>query len=276
MNLGSSIRRRRFGRRPDDGDDQHGDAPGSGAGRSLTLAGAAVGICLVGLGLGYLISTSLLFPAPPPPDDLVGAPDLRGLTLTEALQRLDGMGLSMGRSDSIRHPTAPQGVVLGQSPLPGQLTRPASEVEVTYSMGPERRQIPDVLRFRAERAATVLQATGFQVALDSVDSREFRGTVVAVDPEPGTELALPGSVAVAVSRGPPLVEMPDLLGLPEAEALTLLEGLELRVPEVETRFRFGLDRGTVIEQEPEPETMVEQGSAVRVVVARDARDSRNN
>jgi serine/threonine-protein kinase len=149
-------------------------------------------------------------------------------------------------------------------------------VEVTYSMGPERRQIPDVLRFRAERAATVLQATGFQVALDSVDSREFRGTVVAVDPEPGTELALPGSVAVAVSRGPPLVEMPDLLGLPEAEALTLLEGLELRVPEVGTRFRFGLDRGTVIEQEPEPETMVEQGSAVRVVVARDARDSRNN
>ncbi len=276
MNLGSSIRRRRFSRRPGDGDDQQGGASGSVGARGMRLAGAAVGVCLVGLGLGYLVSTSVLFPAPPPPDDLVNAPDLRGLTLTEALQRLDGMGLSMGRSDSIRHPIAPQGVVLGQSPLPGQLTRPDSEVEVTYSMGPERRQVPDVLRFRAERAATVLEATGFQVGLDSVDSREFRGTVVAVDPEPGTELALPGSVAVAVSRGPPLVEMPDLLGLPEAEALTILEELELRVPEIETRFRFGLDRGSVIEQEPEAETMVEQGSAVRVVVARDARDSRNN
>lgn len=276
MNLGSSIRRRRFGRRPEVEESGSEGEPGPPLGRGPWLAGATVGIVLAGLGVGYMVSTSLLFPAPPPPDDLVGAPDLRGLTLTESLQELQEAGLNMGRSDSIRHPTAPQGVVLGQSPLPGQLTRPASEVEVTYSMGPERREVPDVLRFRAERATTVLEATGFQVSLDSVDSREFRGTVIAVDPEPGTELALPGSVAVAVSLGPPLVEMPDLFGLPEAEALTLLDELGLLVPEVETRFRFGLDRGTVIEQEPEAETMVEQGTAVRVVVARDARDSRNN
>jgi beta-lactam-binding protein with PASTA domain len=70
--------------------------------------------------------------------------------------------------------------------------------------------------------------------------------------------------------------MPELLGLQEAEALAVLDSLGLLVPEVETRFRFGLDMGTVIEQEPEAETMVEQGSDVRVVVARRSGGNRNN
>jgi serine/threonine-protein kinase len=218
----------------------------------------------------------MLFPAPSPPQDLSATPDVRGLTLTEALEVLRAGGLEVGATDSIRHPSAAQGVVLGQSPLPGQLTEPGTEVALTYSMGPELREIPDVVRLRAERARTVLEATGFLVTLDSVESSEFKGTVVAVEPEPGAELPLPAEVVLAVSLGPPMVPMPDLLGLPEEEALVKLDSLGLLVPEVETRFRFGLDQGTVIEQEPAPEEMVEQGSAVRIVVAREAGDSRNN
>jgi beta-lactam-binding protein with PASTA domain len=73
-----------------------------------------------------------------------------------------------------------------------------------------------------------------------------------------------------------MVEMPDLLGLQEEQALMALDSIGLLVPEVETRFRFGLDQGSVIEQEPAPETMVEQGSAVRIVVAREGGENRNN
>jgi serine/threonine-protein kinase len=153
---------------------------------------------------------------------------------------------------------------------------PATEVRLTYSMGPERRRVPDVLRFRADRAHTVLAATGFQVRLDSVESREYRGTVVGLEPPAGDELALPGEVVVSVSLGPPMVAMPALIGLQEAEALAVLDSLGLTVPELETRFRFGLDMGTVIEQEPAAEAMVEQGSPVRVVVARRSGGDRNN
>ncbi len=278
MKLGSSIRRRRFGAKSK-AEGESGESPqrepilGPKAQKWIILTSIAL---LGGLGLGWLFSTRLLFPAPPPPQGLLSAPDLRGLSLTEALDEIQGSGLVMGPSDSIRHPQAPQGQVLGQSPLPGQLTLPGTEVHLTYSMGAERREVPDVVRFRADRARTILEATGFQVALDSVESREFRGTVVGLEPEAGSELELPGQVVVAVSLGPPLVAMPDLVGLPEVEALAKLDSLELIVREVETRFRFGLDQGTVIEQEPEPDVMVEQGSEVRVVVARRSGGTRNN
>lgn len=267
MNLGSSIRRRRFGRRSRQG-DADGESPTPTLGPGARLAALAAAALLLGLGGGYLFATQVLFPAPALPADLLATPDLRGLTLTEAHERASAAGLALGVSDSIRHPQAPQGQVLGQSPLPGQLAVPGTEVRLTYSMGPERRPVPDVLRFRGERARTVLEATGFRVTLDSVESREYRGTVVGLRPAPGEELALPGEVVVEVSLGPPLVPMPDVLGLPEVDALAVLDSLGLVVPEVETRFRFGLDQGTVIEQEPEPETMVEQGSDVRIVVAR--------
>ena len=280
MNLGSSIRRRRFGRRSNEPDEENGGETEDGEvrlpGGMARLVGLAGLVVVLGWGMGYLFSTRLVFPAAPIPEGLMPTPDLRGLSLTEAHEAVREAGLAVGASDSVRHPDAPQGRVLGQSPLPGQLSVPGTEMRLTYSMGPELRQIPDVLRFRAERAQVVLEATGFQVTLDSVESSEYRGTVVGLDPPAGEELALPGQVVVAVSLGPPLVAMPDLLGLQEAQALAVLDSLGLLVPEVETRFRFGLDMGTVIEQEPDAETMVEQGSDVRVVVARRSGGNRNN
>jgi len=276
VNLGSSIRRRRFTRRatPKDGESA-GPTPWFGSRSSRLLAVAGL-VLLGGVATGWIVSSQMLFHSPPLPQGLVAVPDLRTLSLTEALEELGGVGLAMGQSDSIRHPSAGQGTVLGQSPLPGQLSLPGAEVQVTYSMGPELREVPDVLRFRADRARTVLEATGFVVRFDSVESREFRGTVVDLEPRPGSELPLPGEIVVAVSLGPPMVAMPDIMGMIEEDALASLDSLGLLVPEVETRFRFGLDQGTVIEQEPEPEVMVEQGSEVRVVVARRGGAVRNN
>ncbi len=67
-----------------------------------------------------------------------------------------------------------------------------------------------------------------------------------------------------------------LVGLTHEEALEVLDSLGLVVSEVETRFRFGMDQGRVVEQLPAAESMVEQGSAVRLVVGRRGRESRNN
>jgi serine/threonine-protein kinase len=84
-------------------------------------------------------------------------------------------------------------------------------------------------------------------------------------------MTLPAEVHLGVSLGPPMVEIPLVLGLDEAEARESLEAVGLRVGEVSLRFRFGLDQGRVVEQEPSPGTLVEQGSAVRLVVGQRGR-----
>ena len=151
---------------------------------------------------------------------------------------------------------------------PGQLSLVGDTVRVAMSMGPETRPVPDVLRLRADRAQTVLEASGFSVVVDSVDSEMPRGGVVVMDPEPGTEATLPREVQLTVSKGPPLVEMPLLLGLEESEAMAVLDSLGFEVGEVETRFRFGRDQGLVVDQDPPAMTMVPQGSFVHLVVGR--------
>ncbi|MFC1661678.1 PASTA domain-containing protein [Gemmatimonadota bacterium] len=268
MKLGSSIRRRRGVRRSAAGEGGKRGAWSTAfqSSNAVRWTLMALGIGVVGFGGGYLFSTRVLFPAPPPPGDLLTVPDLRGQALAEAEAELGEAGLFLGSVDSIRHPVAPEGEVLGQSPLPGQLSLVGDTVRVAISLGPERRPVPDVMRLRAGRAVTVLEAAGFSVRLDSVESDLPRGGVVEVDPVPGTQVQLPTEVYMRVSLGPPLVEVPLLLGLDEEEARESLESVGLAVGEVSIRFRFGLDQGRVLEQEPSPGTMVEQGSAVRLVV----------
>jgi len=135
-------------------------------------------------------------------------------------------------------------------------------------MGAEERPVPDVMRLRADRAQIVLEVTGFEVVVDSVESEIPRGSVVAMDPEAGTEATIPQEIFLTVSMGPPMVEMPLLLGLEEEQAMAIADSMGLVVAEVETRFRFGRDQGLVVEQEPPATTLVERGAAIRLVVGR--------
>jgi serine/threonine-protein kinase len=174
----------------------------------------------------------------------------------------------VGTVDSLHHPSLDSGRILGQSPLPGQLAKPGSGVRVTRSLGPQLRAVPDVRNVPANRARIVLETSGFVVRMDSVDAEIPRGRVVETVPEPERTVALPAEIRVAVSRGPPLVAMPMVLGLQEAEAVAVLDSLGLTVGEVEEVFRFGRDQGIVVEQEPPADTPLERGSAVRLAVGR--------
>jgi serine/threonine-protein kinase len=81
-------------------------------------------------------------------------------------------------------------------------------------------------------------------------------------------VALPAEVRLVVSTGPPVVTMPLVLGLEQAEAEMLLDSLGLVVTDVEEVFRFGRDQGIVVEQQPAADTELERGSSVQLKVGR--------
>jgi serine/threonine-protein kinase len=199
-------------------------------------------------------------------------PALTGLDLATATAELSEVGLSVGELDVVRHPDIDSGTVVGQSPLPGQLSRPSNAVRLTLSLGPERRAVPEVVAARDDWARNLMEATGFSVRADSVESDTIpRGHVIAVVPEEGTELALPGEVSLTVSLGPRLISMPRVLGMSERQARDTLQILGLDVSEVDEVFRFGRDRGIVVEQLPPAETLLEPGAEVRLSVGRGGR-----
>lgn len=230
-------------------------------------AAAALG----GLLLGYLVATVFLFPAAPPPADMVVVPGVWGDDEAEAGEALAAAGLSLGQVEYLNHPEVDSGAVLGQSPLPGQLSLPGDSVRLVFSLGPERRVVPEVRRLQGDRAVALLQATGFRVRVDSIESLEPRGRILTVIPQEGEALTLPGEVRLRVSLGPPAVVMPDLLSLSEEEARDSLFAMGLVVSEVEEVFRFGRDQGRVVAQDPPPGVELERGTPVRLVVGRRSR-----
>lgn len=269
MRLGGGLRRTR------------GKGKGSGRSRRKRKGGGPppgktalllLGLALGGWAVGYLVATQLVFPAPPPPEEVVDVPDIRGMRLAQARERVEGAGLTAGAVDSLSHPSVAQQVVLGQSPLPGQLALPGAEVRMTVSVGPQRRAVPDVVRLDAQRARIVLESTGFVVQLDSVESPLPRGRVVEVSPPADSMVAIPTEVRVQVSTGPPVVIMPLVLGLEQAEAVARLDSLGLVVGEVQEVFRFGRDQGLVVEQEPAADTELARGATVRLSVGRRGRE----
>lgn len=277
MKLGGSLRRSRGGggdgRRRKPGGRSSGGVerkapPREGAVPWVRIAIGAVALGLIGWAGGYLVATRVVYPAPPPPSDLVEVPDVRGFGASAAGLALEAAGLALGAVDSVQHPAMGRDLVMGQSPLPGQLAAPGTQVRITVTLATRGRPLPDVTRVDASRAQQVLETAGFVVLVDSVDSELPRGRVVFTRPAPETAVNVPSEVRLAVSRGPAQVRMPYLIGLEEARALAVLDSAGLVVGGVEYVPAPASEQGLVVGHEPAADTPLERGSAVRLAVGR--------
>ncbi|MBI4409844.1 MAG: PASTA domain-containing protein [Gemmatimonadetes bacterium] len=188
MRLGDSIRRRL-------------KEASEGRRRWRRWALALAALTAVCFGAGYALATLVIFPPVQASVEAVAVPDLRGLTREAAAQRLGQLGLALGELTELPHPRAAPGVILAQSPLPGQRLRSGAPVRVALSAGKARARVPDLVGLAPARAEALLGRLGFQVARREELSDLEAGKLVRVEPAPGTELELPARVTLVVSAG---------------------------------------------------------------------------
>lgn len=218
--LGDSLKRRRGG--PPSPKEPK---PGSGRWKPPRLLGPftwtrwLVVAAIVGLGsygVGYLLSTQLLFPRPETAGSGVPVPDLYDETLTQAEATLRTLGLEPG---SVRHLTSTStdsGRVLAQDPVPGQQLRPGASVALGVSAGSPELRVPPLAGLGQGTARELLETLGFDVAVQQTRSTQFgAGLVARSEPAAGTPRALPAEVVLVVSAGPPTDTAPDTLPVPE-------------------------------------------------------------
>jgi serine/threonine-protein kinase len=224
--------------------------------------------------VGYWIAIGVLFPPSDDPTDtpLVPLPDFSGLTFALASERLEGAGLVAKVQARMRHPTAPPEAVLAQSPLPGQLARPGSEVGLTLSDGPPTRTIPEVEGLATAQAAELLRAMGFEVEVRR-EASGGRAGVRGTDPAAGTRLALPSRVVLLVSEGAPIVQVPDLRGRHVDDIESLLADADLQLGAVRYDPEAAEAPGRVISHTPTAGFDVRGGSFISVLVAGEPPDS---
>jgi eukaryotic-like serine/threonine-protein kinase len=129
---------------------------------------------------------------------------------------------------------------------------------------------PQLVGATVDTARGQLDELDFDVRMaEGVHSLEIpQGSVVAVDPPPGTTLDRGQIVTITPSLGPPPVTVPKLEGLSIDDAQAALAAAKLEPGERRREFHETVPEGHVISQSAPPESTLGQGSAVDLVISR--------
>ena len=85
--------------------------------------------------------------------------------------------------------------------------------------------LPSVVGLSVDRATTILEDAGFDVVVDRQNDDFIPlDEVIQTDPSPQAEVRKGADITVVVSDGILMLELPEVVGLPQEEALTALEG----------------------------------------------------
>jgi eukaryotic-like serine/threonine-protein kinase len=223
-----------------------------------------VGVAIAAFLLGYL-ATWLMFRGGVP--EIVAVPDLRNASVEEARRTLRDVALVLEEGPVLAHPTVPEGAVIAQSPLPGQEVAPGSVVRVNVSAGPEQVRVPDVTMFSVDDAQAMLRRAGFEVNVVERPAMDRLGRIVELQPASGVVAPVGSVVTIVVSSGPPMVEVPALVGLREDEAADRLHAAGLHVGETRYDIFVFAPIGQVVAQHPAPGDSVQAGTGVRMTIA---------
>jgi serine/threonine-protein kinase len=216
----------------------------------LALAGIAVG--------AYL----LLVP------EKVTVPDVVGRRSATAAQILQNRGFEVN-VENVRSDSVPADRVATQRPQPGQEAEEGSTVTIIVSSGPGDATIPFVRGTPRAQAERRLKAAGFRVDVRREFSDEVReNRVIETSPSERSRLERGRTVTLVVSRGPRMVEVPDVVGRDRDEAERLLEARGLQVSFTE-REDEDEEPGTVLEMDPAAGSEAERDATVTLTIAKE-------
>lgn len=191
-------------------------------------------------------------------------PQLAGLELEAAKRALDPIKLITGQINEQYNETVPAGRVIAFSPKFDSVVKPGTAVNFAVSKGKKPIAVPDMTGKSYRDANRALRKLGFVVGrTDQYDEKVAEGKVISQNPNSGTLFAK-DKVQLVVSKGPPLVEVPDVKRKSTAEAQRILTEAGFTVKVEKAPFNLGLN--IVAAQNPGAKKKVKPGSQVIITV----------
>lgn len=235
-------------------------------GAALRIAAAVLVLSALGAWAGWqAVSGYLNVPE-------VEMPDLVGRTLPQAELISQQAGLTIAVTERAYSPTVSQDIVLSQDQPPGKRVKRGRRIGVVLSLGAQLVTVPDLVRRTLQEAQLALEGSGLQAGTlqEGHDEIAKAGTVIRQDPPAGSRVPLDTPVLMVISRGPPQVEMPSLVGRTLADARLLLEERGLVITHLRTLATTAAEPGTVLEQSPPAATPLRPGT-VQIILTVSAR-----
>ena len=238
-----------------------------GGSKKKIIIGAVIGVLVL---VGVLVA---VFAGGGKP---VNVPDLRGMTLEEAVEKAEEVGFEVEEGDLVSDREIPEGCVVSQTPEANSTAKKGT-IKVNISKGPGNGLVPDLIGLTEEKAEEMLIANGFVLGdVEPGDSDLEEGQVFEQYPEEGTTLQEGSAVNITVSNGSKAkVKVPYLIGKDIDEAKEELLNAGLRVKDVGYEFSSSYEVNEVIWQEIDANEEVEKDTAIELIVSKGVETSKS-
>ena len=215
-------------------------------------------------GAGYFIK-SVIDPYSDKDQTKLTTPYLIGMYYSQVISDPTYADFNIVEGEYVYNESIDAGKIIEQSPESNRKIDVGGTITVTVSRGAKTFQLPDYENKEARQVKIELERLGITCVENTPEFNDEvpNGYVLRTEPAAGASLTAGDTVTLTVSKGPEvvLVEMPDLMGRSENEALTLLEAAGLNWEPVVYEEYDGTP-GQVIYQSVEAHTEVEKGTIV--------------
>ncbi|MEU2419822.1 Stk1 family PASTA domain-containing Ser/Thr kinase [Streptomyces sp. NPDC007851] len=197
--------------------------------------------------------------------ETVHVPDVQGRTLAGARALLKADGLAAGMVTREFSDSVPKGSVISTDPGAGSKRHAGTAIALVVSKGSPV-DVPDVTGDDLDEARQELQQAGLKVTVSAteVNSEYDQGQVAKQNPAGDARLAEGDTVTLTLSKGPEMVEVPNVVGasVEDAEKLLAQSGFEVK----EDRGLLGLFGDTVKKQSVDAGEQAPKGSTITITI----------
>jgi serine/threonine-protein kinase len=156
--------------------------------------------------------------------------DLAGKDPNDATSVLEALTLVISGTNEVFDELLPVGKVVGTQPVGGTSVKRETPVVILVSKGPAPVEVPPIVGTLITDATTTLGELGLTsetIREDFDDSPA--GTILTTEPIPGTTVPKGTVIKVVLSKGPVLVDVPNVVGLDVEAATTKLQSAGFQV-----------------------------------------------
>lgn len=192
-------------------------------------------------------------------------PQVAGMSVADATTALTDSSLTVGGKTTAYDEKIAKGKVVGTNPPANTSLKRDQQVTLILSKGPAPVPVPRLIGRSLSSAEKALKDVGLTYTVTREYSKTIpTGHVISTDPTAGKQISKGDSVNLVVSKGPPLITVPDLYKTAEADARTTLEGLGFKVT---VTYPLGIAPfGRVVRQSEPVGTELPWGSTISIDV----------
>jgi serine/threonine-protein kinase len=230
----------------------------------LTISGVLLLLITAGIILGVTLLPKLFYVSN------VRVPNVTGQTYQAAKQTLSNRNLKVVRTDRVNNSVA-KGKVISQDPEAGTEVKENAEISLVVSKGSKTVALDNYVGYSRDTVESAIKDAGYKDVVwhEEESSTIPENQIIRQNPK-AEEKVVPSKTILELtySAGNPQATVPDLKGKTKNEVSKLLDTRGLKADFSIGDYSDDVEKGDVLDQDPEAGSQVDKGSTVIVTLSK--------